>query len=181
MIVCPKCFNQYELTRLASGKKRDCPVCNRARAMRWNRNNIEKHRGRSRRVYHKNIDSIRAKFKIFYKENAKQRIAAVSAWRKANPEKARANSRKWFKANPGKANAKTAKRFAAKRQRTPKWLTKDHYHQITNIYIEASRLGMTVDHIVPLRGKIVSGLHVPWNLQILSASENYRKGNSYGV
>ena len=59
---------------------------------------------------------------------------------------------------------------------TPPWADKS---KIKAIYVEARRRGMQVDHIIPLRGKLVSGLHVPENLQLLTATENHKKGNSY--
>lgn len=91
----------------------------------------------------------------------------------------------WAKNNPGKISAKRAKRRAAKLQRTPKWLSKEQLRLIEDIYIKSVELAKStgiehhVDHIVPLQGKTVSGLHVPWNLQILTAKENLVKSNQF--
>lgn len=68
---------------------------------------------------------------------------------------------------------------------TPKWLSAVHKLAIKEIYKNCKELTKTtgikhhVDHIVPLKGKTVSGLHVPWNLQILIATENCKKKNYY--
>ncbi len=71
----------------------------------------------------------------------------------------------------------------AERNATPSWLTKFDHDYIKHIYVqdkELEKLDGTprhVDHIIPLQGKTVCGLHVPWNLQILTAIENTSKGN----
>ena len=76
-----------------------------------------------------------------------------------------------------------AKRRAKKLKATPEWLTEYQWEAI-NIHYEVARSMSTttdqefeVDHIVPLKGKLVSGLHVPWNLQIMSAEGNRKKTN----
>ena len=74
-----------------------------------------------------------------------------------------------------------SKRNAKKKKATPPWLAKEHLDAIKAVYIEAERLTLEtgirheVDHIVPLSGKTVSGLHVPWNLRAIPAVENNRR------
>lgn len=86
---------------------------------------------------------------------------------------------------PEKRAFNEAKRRAYKFQATPKWLNTSHYNEIEEIYSLCTELswlsegGLEVDHIVPLKGKHVSGLHVPWNLQIIPAIENRRKSNRF--
>ena len=105
---------------------------------------------------------------------------------KAQPrEKTREYKKRWKQNNLGRVNADTAARKERVRCATPPWLTDEHREQIVAIYEEAARLTQEtgiphhVDHIVPLRGKNVSGLHAPWNLQILTADENYKKNNKF--
>lgn len=85
--------------------------------------------------------------------------------------------------NPGKVTANAMKYHAAKLKRTPPWLTEEHLEQMENLYIHAKIVEdftgekQHVDHIEPLQGKDRCGLHVPWNLQVLPALENLKKGN----
>lgn len=78
-----------------------------------------------------------------------------------------------------------AKRRARKLSATPGWLTSDDINSIKELYLIAQMFKLYtgqeyhVDHIVPLQGQNVCGLHVPWNLQILTAEENLRKSNKF--
>jgi hypothetical protein len=108
----------------------------------------------------------------------------------ANPEyavKKRLQSKDWFTNNAGMAKAKRARRRASELNATPDWLTAIHKAQIAEYYEVATALEMQtgvkhhVDHIIPLKAKIASGLHVPWNLQVLTAIENLSKNNSYAM
>ena len=89
------------------------------------------------------------------------------------------------KENPDILNCINAKRHASKLQRTPKWLTEEHFEQIQEFYTLAKELQwlseekLNIDHVIPLQGEAVSGLHVPWNLQILNQSDNFKKHNSF--
>lgn len=68
---------------------------------------------------------------------------------------------------------------------TPTWLTEEHLSSIRQVYQEAIELSVStgvkhhVDHIYPLKGKTICGLHVPWNLRAIPALQNLTKGNSF--
>lgn len=100
-------------------------------------------------------------------------------------EKAKETNKKWKQENLGKVNADTAKRRNAKMQRTPAWLTQDDYWMIEQAYelsaLRTKMFGFTwhVDHVLPLQGKYVSGLHVPTNLQVIPWRDNVSKGNKH--
>lgn len=101
----------------------------------------------------------------------------------------RIKTREWALNNAERAKAAAAAgcaaRYAAKRQRIPPWSTKEDRAKIRSIYAECKRISREtgiqhhVDHIVPLVGKFVSGLHVPGNLQIILGSENCKKSNKW--
>lgn len=125
-------------------------------------------------------------------------------WAAANPERHRATSNaggrrryacpvhrlwegvrqlEWSRKNTAKVVAKANRKRAAKLGATPTWLTSIQRAQVQAFYDIAvaceaqTGIRYTVDHIHPLKGKNFSGLHVPWNLQILSHSANSAKAN----
>lgn len=132
-----------------------------------------------------NRDTRLAKAKQWRDENKDKQAVAIKNWREQNPEKLKAIYKDWAQRNKDKVNAKWMKREASKKKRTPSWLTEDDMWMMEQAYdIAAKRKQMLggewhVDHIVPLQGKTVSGLHVPWNLQVIPAVENQRKSNKF--
>lgn len=106
----------------------------------------------------------------YYSENKDKKI-----------ERSKVNSRLHNKKYPWKALARTRAYQAAKEKRAIS-LSDSHKSDILHIYQQSALLrhlgyDYQVDHVVPLRGKTVSGLHVPWNLQVIPASQNMSKGN----
>lgn len=110
------------------------------------------------------------------REKALQRLG--SAYRKNKNHWAKKH-KEWAQKNKHKINAIQAKRRSAKLNATPNWLTISDFLAIREMYKIAANFNEHVDHIVPLQGKDVCGLHVPWNLQTLPAIQNLKKGNRH--
>jgi hypothetical protein len=148
----------------------------------WYKANRKEHKAKNRRWHAANREKVAARnTKRLADPVVRARMQKVSCeWYLANRKKNNARGLKWCRDNPAKAAAKAALRRASKLQATPKWLTRGHKIAIMGFYRRAKELGLTVDHIVPLKGETVCGLHVPWNLQLLTLSENSSKSNSLG-
>lgn len=189
MKVCSSCSENKALSEFGKNScKPDglcaaCKICRNARrkaayhknpeksitgVLAWNKANPERIRANRKKAYHKNPEIFRSRVRQRYLEN---------------PIKIREAQKKWRKENPIKCRAMKAAKRAKKLKATPVWLSAEQHEKILEFYLIATTLTAHmcepyhVDHIVPLKGESVCGLHVPWNMQILTAAENSRKKN----
>lgn len=138
--------------------------------------------GYSKKWRAENPEAAEAKHKKYYTKNSKIIAARGKKWRTENPEAMRAINKKYKRNNPDRLAANNAQRHAAKLQRSPKWADKK---AILEIYKQARALQEAtgepyhVDHIYPLQGETVSGLHVDYNLRAVPARVNLTKSNSF--
>lgn len=86
----------------------------------------------------------------------------------------KSHSKNYREAHKDYYTAKSAERRMKKRNFP---LTIEQRKQINDIYKQARIEGKVVDHIHPINHPLLCGLHVPWNLQLLTPEENARKGN----
>lgn len=151
---------QYALEYAAKHRE---PAC--IRAAEWRENNKERSLDNNRRLYAANKEK-------YSKQNRARYIK--------NKEANKARAKQWKIDNRDKVLAQNAKRRADKKNATPSWADLD---KIQTFYTESVRLSKEtgiphqVDHIIPLNGKEVSGLHVETNLRVITAEENNAKKN----
>jgi len=144
----------------------------------------EKHKEKNKE-YHKQYQKDRKNDEEYRKKQNKKVLAWYHTNFEKNKEKNNARNRAWRANNKGIINFHTNKRYTAKKQRLPIWTTEENLKQIKAMYALAAMLNKNtntawhVDHIIPLQGKTVSGLHVFENLQIIPAIENIRKRNNF--
>lgn len=143
---------------------------------KWAAENPDKAAASVRKYKAANRAKIRAAERAYYAANRDKRAVYFREYYAANVEKLTARVRAYHAKNPGAHSALIARRRAERYQATPPWV---NMSAIKAIYAEAAAKGLTVDHIVPLKGRTVSGLHVPWNLQLLTKSENSKKHNRF--
>ena len=165
MKTCSKCGETKALSEFfknkdgKDGRRSNCKVCSTEVRDKWRQKNKE-------RVIQNNAELYQA-----------------------TKELRRVQAAKWARENKASKNFSRAKRRAAKLQATPAWADQE---KIKEIYNRASRANsfcekyslkvrFHVDHIVPLQGNEVSGLHVEDNLQVITAKENLKKHNKFEV
>jgi hypothetical protein len=153
-------------------KTGECLECRKLRLVEWRKDNPAKVAVHNQTQYEKFPEELKTRSRAYYH---------------ANVEKCRASSQRYQKENPHIYAAINAKYKASKLNQTPDWLANDDFWLIEQIYeLAALRTKLTglawqVDHIIPLQGKLVSGLHIPSNLQVIPAKLNRAKSNKYPV
>jgi hypothetical protein len=122
-----------------------------------------------------------------YQKNAATRREQALSYYYADHVKSKKQQLAKQKANPVRYAIAAAKHRAIKAQRTPVWLDEDDYWMIEQAYelaaLRTKVFGFSwhVDHVIPLHGKLVSGLHVPINLQVIPGLQNIAKNNKFEV
>lgn len=189
-------FNKHK--RMKDGLASVCKVCKRAIDKVYreqNRDLVAKGKAKcyqEKKAYYdkknkqwvkNNPEARKAIVNRYYQNHREKVLAYLSEYRQQNKEVCAARIKDWADRNPERIRAKDAKRRSAKANALPSWLTEDQLEHIVSIYAHAKECEMLtgdkyhVDHIVPLQGKNVCGLHVPWNLQVLPADLNLSKSN----
>lgn len=108
------------------------------------------------------------------KDKASKRRYAIN-----NRQKRVETTERYRKANPAYYREYQTLRARKVKQAKPAWLTEWDEFYIQELYDIAIKRGLEVDHIIPIAHKNVCGLHVPWNLQLLTVSENRQKSNKF--
>lgn len=164
-------------------KNSHCVECAIQKSTVWRKTNPELNRKSWRKWFESNRDAHAIRVKRWQDENKAKVAADHKKWQLANPDKVREKSKRWRQRHPEKYTALAVASVARRAKRVPKWLTQEDKWLITQFYdvakLRTKATGVTweVDHVIPLRGRSVSGLHVPANLQVILKSENRAKRN----
>jgi hypothetical protein len=184
------------------GYRTTCKTCKSLSDKNYKLNNKESCKNRDREYYLANKEKCNLNSKRYYEENKERLLSIQRKYNdnrreflleylrnyykaKKNTEEYQRKYEEYYRENKSAFLDRAARRRAAKLNAIPPWLTKDHFDEIKDFYIAAKMFKIYtgqdyhVDHIVPLQGKDVCGLHVPWNLQILTAQENLSKSNKH--
>jgi len=162
------CFNKN--ARSPDSYRPDCKECRR---------------GIQRQFYQKNKDREKERNRNWYYRNKEKRLSSNKKWQADNKTNVKLSKTKYRQNNKEKISFYKAKRRAIELNALPMWVSKEEMVLIKQVYIKARKMSKQdgiqyhVDHIFPLQGNNVCGLHTLNNLQILTASENIRKKNKF--
>lgn len=196
MKTCRKCGGEKPLTEFYA-RQSACKVCVIARTKSYQKQNASKVNAKNKRWREANKERARSLQAEWRKRNLEKVRKIAREWarekRRADPEGEKSYRHCWLEKNRERTRECYREYYSRNRElcrlknmrrrvQAPSWLTKDHKREIRDkcklaVVLSSQGALYHVDHIWPLRGKDVWGLHVPWNLQVIPAEANYRKAN----
>jgi len=172
------CDKHPELGGERHGKgQHHCIACIREQNKKWRDSNIDYVKARDKAYGKTNRQRLAERQKVWYSKNKPKVLATVKNWSLRNKERKSATSAAWSKKNWRRFYYSIQNNGVIRRRLIGGQAIARTFAQLTAKIYEGCPVGCQVDHIVPLRGKGVNGLHVPWNLQYLPVLENQRKHN----
>lgn len=159
-----------------------CPKCDKEKLF----SEFHKHKGKpfDLAVWCKECARENAR-RCYRNKDPEERLNIKRAWQDRNRQHVNHYNNEWRKSNPEKHAERQAKRRADKLSATPPWLEGHHKAHIKRTYALAKMMEEItgdkyhVDHIIPLKGKNVCGLHIPSNLQVIPEQTNLKKSNKF--
>jgi hypothetical protein len=138
----------------------------------------------AQKYYLKNKEKIKFRAETWRKENKERWNELGRKWRKDNPLKSSESMRKSYEKNITKHTIKSLCKRAHKKQATPSWSNHFFISEIYKLAILRTKItGIKwhVDHVVPIKSKLVCGLHVEDNLMVIPAVQNLKKRNLFEI
>lgn len=177
---CRACASETSKRSKAKHAEKNAAARKEQRKKHWiaNRERLLEEKARYRAARRQELQE---KQRAFRSENPEYQ----AGWRKKSRQHLREYERQRYCQSKARYFAAAAKRRAARTRATPPWFDADMAWAVAQAYelaqLRKQQLGgdWHIDHAVPLRGKNVCGLHVPWNLQVILAEENVSKSNKF--
>lgn len=192
------CYRGHTDRRFVSTGR--CTTCNRDDGKRWQQQNQDHKREYDRQYQKANAQKISAynrqryesrrewfleRFKEYRRSNGEFVRQLNKEYRRENRERCNAAVREWRLRNSDRFSEIRRRRQLGKLKRTPSWLTEADRAKIRALFRTAQQMTdhfgekHVLDHAIPLQGKLVSGLHVPENLRVITHRENAEKYNNF--
>lgn len=187
---CTKCRKELSLACFTKangykdGIKSRCKSCIADYSKKRKEKNWEKMYDKQKEWKAANKEHVKGMARKYYYRDQESQIIRMRKWRNENSEKMIAATVRWQKNNPLKVAMTNIRRRKHIIQRTPSYanqLAIEIFYWVSRQLTKTLQTEYQVDHIIPLRGKLISGFHHENNLQVLTKSANCRKSNLFTI
>lgn len=176
-------FTKHKLAK--GGHLSHCKPCLALKSKAYKAQDPEKWKAINRESKRSSLtakDADKKRKKVAYSKDPKKFLERNKAYYQANREKVASQALAYRKENKDRFSLLAAERNSRRRTATPSWVNGEailSFYRESRMLTKLTGVKHEVDHIVPLQSVLVCGLHVPWNLRVVTKRENAKKSNRY--